>query len=395
MNLRPAPGFPTLDVAFVGGGLASGLAAYRLAQRRPDLEIRIFEAADAIGGNHTWSFHEHDLTPSERAWVKPFVAHAWPSYEVRFPDRRKSLATGYRSASSEAFRAVIEPVLGDRIETGAPARTVSATAIELEDGRVVTAGCVIDGRGHVPSPHLRLGYQKFLGREFELEAPHGVAEPIIMDATVTQADGYRFVYVLPMSPTRLLVEDTYYADGPALEEDRLRASIDGYLADHGWSAKRLLREEHGVLPIAIDGNIEAFWAQKNGVPAIGLASGLFHPTTGYSLPDAVRTADLIAHLPDLSAQRVYAALSDHSVATWKARGFFRMLNRLLFFAGASSKRYKILQHFYRLPDPLVARFYAARLSRADKLRILTGKPPVPFASAIKVLARHRLTGDLA
>ena len=392
----PSPlGAPPLDVVFVGGGLACGLAAYRLARQRPDLEIRVFEAADAIGGNHTWSFHEHDLTPAENAWLKPFVAHAWPSYEVRFPDRRKSLATGYRSVSSEAFRAVVEPVLGDRIETGVGARTVSSGVIELDDGRTIAAACVIDGRGHAPSPHLRLGYQKFLGREFELEAPHGLAQPIIMDATVTQADGYRFVYVLPMTPTRLLVEDTYYADGPALEEGRLRVSIDSYLADHGWTAARLLREEHGVLPIAIDGDIEAFWAAKEGVPAIGLAAGLFHPTTGYSLPDAVRTADLIARLPDLSAQSVYAALRDHSVATWKARGFFRMLNRLLFFAGASSKRYTILQHFYRLPDPLVARFYAARLSRADKLRILTGKPPVPFANALKVLARHRLTGELA
>ena len=388
-----APG--PLDVAFVGGGLASGLAAYRLAQRRPDLAIGVFEAADAIGGNHTWSFHEHDLTPDEHAWLEPFVVHAWPSYEVRFPDRRKSLATGYRSVSSEMFRAVIEPVLGDRIETGVPVKAVSATTIELQDGRSISAGCVIDGRGHRPSQHLRLGYQKFLGREFELEADHGITHPIIMDATVPQADGYRFVYVLPLTATRLLVEDTYYADGPALEEERLRTSIDGYLAAHGWTAKRLLREEHGVLPIAIDGDIAAFWAEKHGVPAIGLASGLFHPTTGYSLPDAVRTADLIAHLPDLSAPSVYAALRDHSVATWKARGFFRMLNRLLFFAGASSKRYKILQHFYRLPDPLVARFYAAKLSRSDKLRILTGKPPVPFANAIKVLARHRLTGDLA
>ena len=395
MNPNPSSGSGRLDVAFVGGGLASGLAAYRLAQRRPDLAIAVFEAADMVGGNHTWSFHENDLTPAEHAWVRPFVAHAWSSYEVRFPDRRKSLATGYRSVTSEAFRAVIEPVLGDRIATGTGASAVSATTIEFVDGRLVTAGCVIDGRGHAPSPHLRLGYQKFLGREFELEMPHGVFEPIIMDATVTQADGYRFVYVLPLTATRLLVEDTYYADGPALEEERLRASIDAYLAAHGWTARRILREEHGVLPIAIDGDISAFWAEKNGVPAIGLASGLFHPTTGYSLPDAVRTADLIAHLPDLSAPSVYAALHDHSVATWKARGFFRMLNRLLFFAGASSKRYKILQHFYRLPDPLVARFYGAKLSRSDKLRILTGKPPVPFANAIKVLARHRLTGDLA
>ena len=386
---------PTIDVAFVGGGLACGLAAYRLSKRRPDLTIRLFEAADRVGGNHTWSFHEGDLTPDEHRWLAPFVAHAWPAYEVRFPDRARRLATGYRSVSSERFRALVEAELGMRIEIGVAARHVAATSLTLEDGRIVAAACVIDGRGHAPSPHLRLGYQKFLGQEVELAVPHGLAAPIIMDATVPQADGYRFVYVLPMDPTRLLVEDTYYADGPALEEDRLRASIGDYLRTHGWTMTALLREERGVLPIAIDGDIAAFWAGKNGVPTIGLAAGLFHPTTGYSLPDAVRTADLVAHLPDHSAASVHAALRDHAVATWQARGFFRMLNRLLFFAGDSAKRYKVLQHFYRLPDPLVARFYAARLTRSDKLKILTGRPPVPFANAIKVLARHRLTGGLA
>ena len=188
-----------------------------------------------------------------------------------------------------------------------------------------------------------------------------------MDATVTQADGYRFVYVLPLTATRLLVEDTYYADGPALEEDRLRAAIADYLATQGWRAGDVVREERGVLPIAIDGDIEAFWGDKRGVPAVGLAAGLFHPTTGYSLPDAVRTADLIAGLPELTTEAVFAALRRHAVATWRARGFFRMLNRLLFFAGVSSKRYLILQHFYRLPDPLIARFYAAKLRTFDKI----------------------------
>ena len=72
-----------------------------------------------------------------------------------------------------------------------------------------------------------------------------------------------------------------------------------------------------------------------------------------------------------------------------------MLNRLLYFAGDASQRYRILEHFYRLDAPLVARFYAARLRTRDKLRILTGKPPVPFGNAIRVLARHGLTGELA
>jgi lycopene beta-cyclase len=383
-----------IDVAFVGGGLANGLAAYRLATARPDLTIRLFEAAEAPGGNHTWSFHDGDLAASAHDWLAPFVTYRWNAYEVRFPERGRRIETGYRSVASERFREVLQATLGETIETGAPVRGVTPQSVVL-DGRTVMARCVIDGRGHSPSPHLRLGFQKFLGQEIELSAPHGLPQPIIMDATVAQADGYRFVYVLPLTPTRLLVEDTYYADGPDLDEGRLRNSIAAYVSARGWTIETVLREERGVLPIALDGDIEAFWDDRRGVAASGLAAGLFHPTTGYSLPDAVRLADLLAKLPALTGAAAFAATRRHAVDTWHARGFFRMLNRLLFFAGVSSKRYKILQHFYRLPDPLVARFYAARLRPVDKLRILSGRPPVPMGSALKVLARHRLTGELA
>lgn len=384
-----------VDIALVGGGLANGLIAWRLAETRPDLEVRIFEAGPAVGGNHTWSFHEGDLTATEHRWLAPFVTYAWPDNEVRFPNRAKRLGTGYRSVSSEKFRILIEGRLGGKIRCGVPARALTPTSVVLDDGTSVSAAAVIDGRGHAPSPHMRLGFQKFLGQEIEMAAPHGVARPVIMDATVPQADGYRFVYLLPLSATRLLIEDTYYADGAELDRDRLADSIADYVAAHGWQAAGILREEEGILPIAIDGDIEAFWGDRAGVAASGLAAGLFHPTTGYSLPDAVKLADRLAAMPDHSAATLYAETRGHSVAAWKARGFFRMLNRLLYFAGDASERYRILEHFYRLDAPLVARFYAARLKTRDKLRILTGKPPVPFGNAIRVLARHRLTGDLA
>jgi lycopene beta-cyclase len=45
----------------------------------------------------------------------------------------------------------------------------------------------------------------------------------------------------------------------------------------------------------------------------------------------------------------------------------------------------VLQRFYRLPEPLIARFYAGQSSVADRIRILAGKPPVPISRALRVL----------
>ncbi|MBC8129128.1 MAG: lycopene beta-cyclase CrtY [Rhizobiaceae bacterium] len=374
------------DVIFVGGGLANGLIAYRLKTVRSSLRLLVVEAGDKLGGNHTWSFHKGDLTAAQHRWLAPFVVHRWQGYEARFPERTRSVATGYMSVTSERFAGLLGDRLGVDVWTGTAVATFDATSVVLADGRRIEAGCVIDGRGPSPSPHLTLGFQKFLGQELELTEPHGLESPVIMDATVPQSDGYRFVYVLPFGPKTVLVEDTYYADGPALDPARLRAEIATYVARRGWTVARVLREEDGVLPIALGGNIKRFWAARDGLPASGLAAALFHPTTGYSLPDAVRLAERIASLEDLSAPSVFKAARGHSMAIWKARSYFRMLNRLLFLAGAPEERYRILQHFYRLPDALVARFYAGELSWADRLRILTGKPPVSLPSALRVLA---------
>ena len=76
---------------------------------------------------------------------------------------------------------------------------------------------VIDGRGEPGGAHLDIAFQKFLGLFIRLAEPHGLTGPILMDATVKQEDGYRFIYTLPFSETDVLVEDTYYADDPDLE----------------------------------------------------------------------------------------------------------------------------------------------------------------------------------
>jgi len=58
---------------------------------------------------------------------------------------------------------------------------------------------------------------------------------------------------------------------------------------------------------------------------------------------------------------------------------------MLFGAANPPERYRILQRFYRLPAPLIARFYAGRSTLADRLRILAGRPPVSLRRALAAM----------
>jgi len=378
------------DLILVGGGLANGLLALRLRQQRPDLRLLLVEQGDTLGGNHTWSFHQHDLTPAQHRWLEPMVGKRWPGYEVIFPDLQRRLGSGYASIFSERFHQYLMPELSDGVRLRTTVASVEPQRVRLGSGDILQAGAVINGRGVRRTDQLALGFQKFLGQELRLQQPHGLREPIIMDASVAQHDGYRFVYVLPLSADTLLIEDTYYADGATVAPDSLRDNIASYASTRGWAIAEVLREEQGVLPIVLSGDLPAFWEEARGVPQTGLSAALFHPTTGYSLPDAVRLADHLIALDRWDATSLFEAIRDYSLAQWRQRGFFRLLNRMLFMAGPADRRWAVMQRFYRLREPLIQRFYAANLTTRDRLRIVSGKPPVPLGEALRALAAHDL-----
>jgi lycopene beta-cyclase len=386
------------DLAILGGGLAGGLIALALARLRPELRLLVIERGQGFGGNHVWSCFESDVA-AEDAWlVEPLIAARWAGYSVHFPRCTRTLATPYRSLTSERLDAALRAALPDEaLLTGVEVTDARTDAVTLADGSRIAAGAVIDARGAAVLPGMAGGWQKFVGQMLQLERPHGLDLPVVMDARVMQHDGYRFVYCLPFGPRELFVEDTYYSDTPTLDLPRLRARIADYAAARDWPVEAVLREETGVLPVIAGGDFAAFWPEAvDCTPArAGTRAALVHPLTSYSLPDAVRFARHVAALPDLSGASLARASRAYAEARWRGRGLYRLLGQLLFGAAAPTERRRVLERFYTLPEPLIERFYAGASTRADALRILSGKPPVPVLAALASLSgRGRPLADL-
>ena len=368
-------------VVIVGGGLAGGLAALALAERRADVPVLLIEQGETFGGNHTWSFFDTDVAPENLDLIRPMVAQRWADHEVRFPRRKRVLDIGYNSIRSVDFDGLLRRRLrADRYRLGRRIASIAPGHVILEGGERIEAEAVVDARGFRPAAGLDLAWQKFIGRTYQFIRPHGVDRPIIMDALVEQLDGYRFLYSLPFGATEMLLEDTYYSTSPDLDSHSLGQGLDRRAGEAGVTG-----EERGVLPVVLGGTIEALWPNSEPVARIGGGGGFFHPTTSYSLPDAVRNAALLARQRDFSAAALYALFRQRAAAQWNERRFFRLLNRMLFRAAEPEQRYRVLEHFYRLPDPLIGRFYASNLGTVDKLRILSGRPPVPIGRALSAM----------
>ncbi|MEM6979973.1 MAG: lycopene beta-cyclase CrtY [Planctomycetota bacterium] len=373
------------DYVLVGGGLQSGLIALALTHHRPNARIALIEKGDRLGGNHTWSLHETDLTESARPWLGDLIEHTWPGYSVRVGKTHRDVSIPYHTVSSSHF----EKTITDRfvqsgndhqIMTHADAVGIAKHEVRLSDGRVVRGSIVVDSRGPIErlSSNFDGGYQKFWGFELELPEDWPESEACIMDDAVEQSDGFRFFYTLPFASRRVLVEDTRFSNSSALNRDDCFAQTDTYLKSRtqgrlSLAKCKILREEHGVLPMPISGFEPRISSEEDGVYVGGYRGGWFHAATGYSFAMAMQFAETLASQPEDSVpQALQQLIIDHQP---RAR-FARFLNRLLFRLVSPTHRYQIFQRFYRVMSiDRIARFYSHRFGVSDAMRMLVGIPP--------------------
>jgi len=370
------------DIAIVGGGLAGGLATLALARRRPDLDVRLIEPGP-VGGNHLWSFFDGDVAARDRWLIEPLIAHRWSGYDVAFPAYRRAIAMAYNSIDSETLAEAVAARLPPERLIAKAATRLAPQSVLLEGGDRLAARHVIDARGVGDLAGVDCGWQKFVGQALRVAGGHGLTQPVVMDATVDQIGGYRFVYCLPFDAETVFVEDTYYGDNADLDVGAVRGRIADYAAARGWTVSAVAREETGWLPVVMAGDFDAIWPRDDAVARIGVRAGRFHATTGYSLPDAVRTAAALPALVDRAD--LGARLRTDAATAWQRQRFYRMLGAMLFRAAEPAERYRIFQRFYRLSPALIARFYAGASSGADRLRLLSGRPPVPIGRAIRAI----------
>jgi len=386
------------DVVIVGGGLAGGLIALALHRARPEYRIALIETGKTLGGNHRWSWFDTDLSDAGRALLNGFRQTGWDSgYDVQFPKYRRTLTTAYRSMSSHDFHVgLLRDLPQESVMLGRKVAAIDARGVILDDGSRLDARAVIDCRSFQPSPHLSGGWQVFLGRHMRLPDPHGIERPTIMDAAVEQVaphgngGAYRFVYVLPLGAHDVFVEDTYYADDAKLDRGALSARIDAYSAAHGWQDSAIIGHEAGVLPVLTGGDFAAYQDEIRipGVTAAGARGGFTHPLTSYTICLAVENALAIADEADLTGPQLAALFETRARKHWRKTGYYRLLARLLFFAAKPERRVKVFERFYTLSEGLIERFYAARSRPLDKLRVLSGKPPVSVSKAMVAMFKR-------
>ena len=100
----------------------------------------------------------------------------------------------------------------------------------------------------------------------------------IMDFRVNQNHGTTFVYVLPLSSTKALIEFTLFSKN-VLREDEYKRELKLYVEEFlNLDSYNIIEEEFGVIPMTN----EKFPYFQNGMYFIGTAGGQTKASTGYT-----------------------------------------------------------------------------------------------------------------
>ena len=378
------------DYLIVGGGAAGLSLAYHIAQepRLTGKKVLLIEPEAKNRNDRTWSY-----------WADaPMVfdgiaAHEWRRIAFRSPGFTKVIDLGayrYRMIRGMDYYKLVQAALTNNPQFTLVKGTVESLTNMTEGVRVrssageFTARYGFDSRPPAMAPNPaehRYLLQHFVG--WEVETDHDIFDPEVvefMDFRGEQQHEARFMYVLPFTARKALVEYTLFSATP-LPKAEYEAAIREYLTALGVSDYRITAEEVGAIPMT-DHPLPA----RNGAHIINLGTrgGRAKPSTGYAFKRIQQhSARLVAALAATGSPP-----ADPTGDRWQFRLFDTLLLDIMQRRGETTRDI-FRQLFERNPVERIFRFLDETTSWADNLRVMNSVTPGPFMRSIGQVLRGR------
>jgi lycopene beta-cyclase len=269
-----APKITELDIAIIGGGSAG----ITLASKLNNCAAVVVEPRTPAERDCSWALwaDSHQQKKFEAA-TNGSWKH-WRLIDYHMEVNHHSDQYRYTSLSSAQYMAQCESNLAEGVDL---IRAQADDIVAAGNGGSFTAAGqhyraarLYDSR---PPKMVDNGLkQHFLGWEIRTKYPISHPEiAILMDFRVDQSRGLHFIYMLPFSDRRLLIESTMISNNL---EDKVwyRQAIERWLREQNIEIEQNLREETGVIPM------HAVTPLDKNIAGIGAASGAVRLSSGYA-----------------------------------------------------------------------------------------------------------------
>lgn len=313
---------PRYDLVFLGGGCATLSLLTRLIESGACIDKRflIIDPSDKKSNDRTWCFWEKGS-----GYFEKLVHHEWGELDFKQPRFSDSLdMDGYRYKmirGIDFYEYCLQVLqasgqvdfLQDEITDWSIEKTDSQGEILNSSGEILritgkkTEKISVKANLIFNSIPLDLGkkqpgvvnlLQHFKGVIVESDQfnfdPHRAT---LMDFRVSQTEGTTFIYVLPLSKNKALVEYTLFT-ADLLSTEQYNQGIADYITTYlGVSDYKIVEEEFGIIPMTS----QQFPWYANGAFNIGTAGGQTKGSSGYTFQFIQkRSAQLAALLQNSS-----------------------------------------------------------------------------------------------
>ena len=379
------------DLVIIGGGCAGLSLAYQLAQFGESCPrtLIIEERADYTN-DRTWCFW--DL---EDPIHKNLAPYAWKKFTIKnnhLTHEHSCQETPYLMLPSDIFyKNIISAIkLNTKIQLVTGEKLVDEV-IKKDTWQIATSTFTATGTNVVDTRPTKtmtkkdsLMWQSFVGYEVELDSPLFIEDQLVlMDFDPSFKEGLAFVYCLPTSKTRALIEYTVFSEELFVAE-QLTASLLEKIGEYTQNTSyKILRKEAAILPM---GNKEIEQKEDPTYLFAGLFAGAARPSSGYAFQ----------RIQIWAKECAFELKNNHQLKKFKKDSFIQKWMDLLFITVIKKNPIigaKVFENLFKNCDAkTVAYFMSDHSTILDKLKIVSALPALTFLSAIPDLIRskHRL-----
>ena len=389
------------DIIIAGTGLAGLTLAVQLAQRPffRHQNILLIDRDAKEKNDRTWCFWATDEEPLPPVLFKTWDACRFFSHTVEVPMRISPFkyrmirgADFYAWAKEQIAQSPhIQRITANILHIDAAAGAVRTDAgtfhgdLVFNSARTTLPLLPAAGAAY-PEPPLsqaaageKDARYSWLLQHFQgwiIETPEPAFDPdtvTFMDYRTKQQVETRFVYVLPFTPNRALVEFTVFSPALCTPEEYDEALRDYIHNQLNISDYRVEEREFGVIPMTD----HPMGPQVDGhVIHIGTVGGFVKPSSGYAFKRTQRKMQ--AFVDD------WEKTGAPHPALLRSPRAFRILDSIMLRVlndGLLPGHVLFTRLFRKLEAPLVFRFLDEDATFAETLRLLQAPPPLPFLKA--------------
>jgi lycopene beta-cyclase len=216
--------------------------------------------------------------------------------------------------------------------------------------------------------------QHFTGWVIETNEPHFNPKiGTLMDFSLSQKHGTTFMYVLPVSSKKALVEYTLFT-GELLDKEEYRSELKAYIQKKlSLSSYQILEEEYGVIPMSVQ-NFSTHY--KNRVINIGTAGGYTKASSGYTFRFIQNHTDKIINRLKQNGNPLIRPSFRDKMFQW----YDRTLVEVILSERMTGKEI-FGRMFKKVPPELILKFLANESDLSDDLKVMWSLPISKFLPA--------------